>query len=310
MGLNAPALFLEQLFLTLPLLVQNLLLASRRVVLASLVGQVADRPEENCENTKRVHQRPEHRIAIDTRAASRSGPEGFSPSRMRLVDHRTNQGDRDDDDRQGGERRIRPVADLGREGRGECVAGENGEHRGVVVLEGGQQRQECSRADCRAEERQQDLAERLPRGGTKIQRRFRQRRIEPLQAGKKHQHRIGGDKRYLTGDGEEHAVVKERSVIRPDASAECTPEHDGRDTENHSGNKDRRDQNGIEHGPQARPEFRKGQRSGQPHRNGNQHDADTDDDAVRKTAHQAIVPDQDAKPVGREAFPRGDAGEG
>ena len=134
------------------------------------------------------------------------------------MNHCAEQRERNDNDCQGTDRWIDPVTDLTCQHSRQRAFGYDSEYGCVVVLERCQKSQDRCRCDGRLQKRQENLAEHLGLGRPEIQRGLFKARVKTLQAGQKHQHGIGGDKRRLANDGHEITIIE-----KPVLSAEHYP---------------------------------------------------------------------------------------
>ena len=105
-------------------------------------------------------------------------------------------------------------ADLGSEGAGSAF----GKHRGVVVLNRGEQGDDSSRGQGRQQKRQSYSSEDQKRGCPQIKGRFFQFNRLALQARHQNQHGVARNKRYLRHHDREKSCP----------NAEPAPEHQGR----------------------------------------------------------------------------------
>ena len=223
---------------------------------------------------------------------------------VRLVCERGKHRQHHDDKGQSRNRRRDAIANL--LGQFDCQRRvfPEGEGGGVVVLKARQEGQHRRRGNCRFHERQQNLAECLRVGCTQIQCRLCQRDVIPLQTRDQNKHAVAGNKGGLTNDGQEQAIGQEAIRPKPQHPVDPVPEHKGRDTKHDARNENRRNDDRVVGCAQFRPDLSEHQRSGQPHRNRQNHRACTDQNGVPDPVQNAFILKQGREPFKGQTFPR------
>src|SRR5829696_8939651 len=106
----------------------------------------------------------------------------FLPPLEKLIGDRSGQGDGNDDDGKCGKGRRRSLANPAGENRHQRLVGENGEGRGVVILEGREKSDHGRGEKRRFEKWNENVPEHLRIAGAKIESRFFLSAVEPLQS--------------------------------------------------------------------------------------------------------------------------------
>ena len=221
-----------------------------------------------------------------------------------FVQRRAEQRDDHDNHRQRADGRVDAVPHFAGQESGQRALGDDGEHRGVVVLERREERQHRGRQNRRLEKRQEDFAKGLHMRRAQVQRRFFLRHIKTLQARDENQHGVRGDESRLADDGEKETVVKNRVARGPEHGADAVPKQQRGNAEHHAGDQNRRDDDGVIPWADALLDLGQHQRAGQTQRHRQQHYADADEQTVAQAFDQLGVVRQHIKPFDGEAFER------
>ncbi len=227
-----------------------------------------------------------------------------------MIHQREKQGNGDNDHGQGADRWVQskphPLGDL--DGKGRVLL--NGENGGVVVLERSKKSNDRGRQNGGAQKWQQNFAKRLHVGGAKIESGLHLAVVEPLEAGKEHQHAIGSDEGRLGEHGEKHPVLQETVGIHAEAGRHLTPKQHGGDADYDAGHQDGRRHDDVVDGAGARENLRQQQRAGETNGDRQKDDRYADDDGIPQAKLDARIGGEPVEPFEGEALPRIDKRKG